>query len=212
MAAAAIVMDFPAGVRTTGMMIFFGAATVRANGLASVAMVFNFGVGNLLLLVVVSANRAPEQAAESSNSRWVLLSDLVLAVLLLRLLATDDRLAVRRLPPPNMDAGLPPRIRRVPAWPLPLLVVLQPDSLSTPSSSGGALGCWMGRLPPRPAELAPTVVEVCECGLVPLWNWAPRAALSRLRSKPRPESLELSQLLTLVDEDEDDDPEVGGRC
>lgn len=65
------------------------------------------------------------------------------------------------------------------------------------------LECWIG----RPVEVW--------CGLVPFWNWAaPRAAaLSRLRSKPRPESLELSQLLTLADDDEDEDvDDPTGRC
>lgn len=109
--------------------------------------------------------------------------DFVLAVLLLRLLATDDRLAVRRLP--NIDAGLPPRILLVP---LLLLVVLQPDSLSTPSSSG-RLECWIGRLPTADA---------------PLWNWALRPL-----SNPRPESLELSQL---VDATGAADGGAAGRC
>uniref|UniRef100_A0A8D8EVK0 (northern house mosquito) hypothetical protein n=1 Tax=Culex pipiens TaxID=7175 RepID=A0A8D8EVK0_CULPI len=193
-------VDFPAGVvRWTGMMIFLGATTVLARGLIGL---------EAWSLVVVSlpverANRAPEQAAESSSSRWVRLSDLLLVVLELRLLATDDRLVVRRVPP-NMEAGLPPPriLRGAEECPLPLLVVLQPDSLSTPSSSG-LLECWIGRL-----------VEVW-CGLVPFWNWAaPRAAaLSRLRSKPRPESLELSQLLTLADDDEDEDvDDPTSRC
>lgn len=129
-------VDFPAGVRT-GMMIFLGATTVRATGGFPIGIVLppppNLVWFSLLLEPAVSANSAPEQAAESSNSRWVRLSDLLLVVLLLRLLATDDRLVVRRLP--NMEAGLPPRIRLGFA-PLLLLVVLQPDSLSTPSSSG----------------------------------------------------------------------------
>lgn len=134
LAVAIVMVDFPAGVvRWTGMMIFLGATTVLAMGLIGL---------EAWSLVVVSlpvdrANRAPEQAAESSSSRWVRLSDLLLVVLELRLLATDDRLVVRRVPP-NMEAGLPPPriLRGAEEWPLPLLVVLQPDSLSTPSSSG----------------------------------------------------------------------------
>lgn len=130
-AEAIVIVDFPAGVRT-GMMIFFGATTVRAiGGLDGIALVPSLVVS---LVDVVSANSAPEQAAESSSSRWVRLRDLLLVVLLLRLLATEDRLVVRRLP--NIEAGLPPRIRRGADWPLLLLVVLQPDSLSTSSSSG----------------------------------------------------------------------------
>lgn len=79
------------------------------------------------------------------------------------------------------------------------------ETFLTPGRTLTHLECWIGRL-----------VELW-CGLVPFWNWAaPRAAaLSRLRSKPRPESLELSQLLTLADDDEDDDdddPTGGGRC
>lgn len=110
-AEAIVIVDFPAGVRT-GMMIFFGATTVRAiGGLDGIALVPNLDVVVVVSLVdVVSANSAPEQAAESSSSRWVRLRDLLLVVLLLRLLATEDRLVVRRLP--NIEAGLPPRIRR----------------------------------------------------------------------------------------------------
>lgn len=136
-AEAIVIVDFPAGVRT-GMMIFFGATTVRAiGGLDGIALVPNLVVVVVVSLVdVVSANSAPEQAAESSSSRWVRLRDLLLVVLLLRLLATEDRLVVRRLLLPNMEAGLPPRILRGADWPLLLLVVLQPDSLSTSSSSG----------------------------------------------------------------------------
>lgn len=134
-AEAIVIVDFPAGVRT-GMMIFFGATTVRAiGGLDGIALVPSLDVVVVVSLVdVVSANSAPEQAAESSSSRWVRLRDLLLVVLLLRLLATEDRLVVRRLP--NIEAGLPPRILRGADWPLLLLVVLQPDSLSTSSSSG----------------------------------------------------------------------------
>lgn len=141
------IVDFPpAGVgvvvvvvRWIGMMIFLGATTVRAMGLAGIALEPSLGFS---LLAVVSANSAPEQAAESSSSRWVRLSDLLLVVLELRLLVTDDRLVVRR-ELPNMAAGLPPpRIRLVGGAELPLLllVVLHPDSLSTPSSSAGLHG------------------------------------------------------------------------
>lgn len=150
--AAIVIVDFPAGVRT-GMMIFLGATTVRAiGGFEGIVLVASL---ELSLPAVVSANRAPEQAAESSSSRWVRLRDLLLVVLLLRLLATEDRLVVRRLLP-NMEAGLPPRILLGAGWPLLLLVVLQPDSLSTPSSSGW-LECWIGLLPAPSVEL---VVEV----------------------------------------------------
>lgn len=150
--AAIVIVDFPAGVRT-GMMIFFGATTVRAIGGLLVGIVLVPSL-EFSLPEVVSANRAPEQAAESSSSRWVLLRDLLLVVLLLRLLATEDRLVVRRLL--NMEAGLPPRILLGADWPLLLLVVLQPDSLSTPSSSGW-LECWIGLLPAPSVE---AVVEV----------------------------------------------------
>lgn len=152
-----MIVDFPAGVRT-GMMIFFGATTVRAIGGLAEGIVLPPSLEFSLpeAPAVVSANSAPEQAAESSSSRWVRLRDLLLVVLLLRLLATDDRLVVRRLPLPNMEAGLPPRILLGADWPLLLLVVLQPDSLSTPSSSGW-LECWIGLLP---APSVDVVVEV----------------------------------------------------
>lgn len=135
---AIVIVDFPAGVRT-GMMIFLGATTVRAIGGLAEGIVLPPSLEFSLpeVPVLVNANSAPEQAAESSNSRWVRLRDLLLVVLLLRLLPTDDRLVVRRLLVlPNMAAGLPPRIFLGADWPLLLLVVLQPDSLSTSSSSG----------------------------------------------------------------------------
>lgn len=149
-AEAIAIVDFSAGVvvvvRWTGMMIFFGATTVRAMGLEGIGLEPNLEF-TLPVELVVSANSAPEQAAVSSSSRWVRLSDLLLVVLELRLLAIEDRLVVRRVLP-NIEAGLPPpriRLGGCAEWPLLLLVVLQPDSLST-SSSSGLLECWIGRL------------------------------------------------------------------